>query len=114
MEDAYRHFHSIMVEKAERFGDKQYVVSVDQDKQITFSQINHICNKVANFLREMGVQKDDKVTLIGKNSIETLIIFYGVLKLVDICRFIPSLYRALGQFELYAPRQNPLDKRWGI
>jgi acyl-coenzyme A synthetase/AMP-(fatty) acid ligase len=80
MGERYRDIHRIMVENAERFGDKDYVISVDQDKQISFSQINHYCNKVANFLKDKDVKEDDRVSLIGKNSIETLIIFFGVLK----------------------------------
>lgn len=77
---AYRDTHTIMMENSERFGAKNFVVSVDQGKQLTFSQINHICNKVANFLRERGVKKDDRVTLIGENGLETIVIFFGVLK----------------------------------
>lgn len=80
MAERYRDIHSIMVENAKRFGHKTYIVSVDQDRQITFSQTNDLCNKVANFLKEKGVKKDETVCLIGRNSIETLIIFYGVLK----------------------------------
>jgi acyl-coenzyme A synthetase/AMP-(fatty) acid ligase len=80
MDERYRDIHSIMVENAECFGDKTYIVSVDQGKRITFSQFNHYCNKVANFLKDKDVKKDDRVSLIGKNSIETLIIFFGVQK----------------------------------
>lgn len=76
----YRDIHTIMMENHERFGDKTYVVSVDQQKQLTFSQINHHTNKVANFLRDMGVKKEQRVSLIGKNALETIIIFFGVLK----------------------------------
>lgn len=80
MGERYRHIHRIMAENAERFADKIYVVSVDQDRVMTFSQFDHHCNKVANFLKHQGVTKNDRVSLIGRNSLETLIIFYGVLK----------------------------------
>jgi acyl-coenzyme A synthetase/AMP-(fatty) acid ligase len=76
----YENFHRILVHKAKHFGSKEYTVSVDQGKSITFDQMNTYCNKVANFLQKKGIKKDDKISLIEKNSIETMIIFLGVLK----------------------------------
>jgi acyl-coenzyme A synthetase/AMP-(fatty) acid ligase len=78
--DQYKDFHSFLLENAERLGSKHYIISVDQGKSITFDQVNAYCNRIANFLKDEGVKKDDKISLIGKNSIETMIIFYAVLK----------------------------------
>ena len=44
----YRHIHSIMQENSERFGAKEYLVSVEQGKNLTFSQINQYCNRDYN------------------------------------------------------------------
>lgn len=76
----YQNFHRILQDKAKHLGPKDCIISVDQDKRITFNDMNASCNKVANFLRNKGVQKNDRISLIGKNSIETVIIFLGVLK----------------------------------
>lgn len=76
----YENFHRIMQDNAKHFGPKACIISVDQGKSITFDQMNMSCNKVANFLRNKGVKKNDRISLIGKNSIETIIIFLGVLK----------------------------------
>jgi acyl-coenzyme A synthetase/AMP-(fatty) acid ligase len=76
----YENFHQILVNKAKHFGSKDYTISVDQGKSITFDQINTYCNKVANFLQNKDIKKDDKISLIEKNSIETIIIFLGVLR----------------------------------
>ena len=76
----FKDIYTIMCENCERFGDKIYIESVDQEKNINFYQLNNYCNKVANFLKDQGIKKDNKVSLIGKNSIETMIIFFGVLK----------------------------------
>jgi len=76
----YRDMHSIMVHNAERFGSKKYIISVDQNRDITFSAFNEQCGRIANFLKDKGIKKDDTVSLIGKNSIETLSIYFGVLK----------------------------------
>ena len=76
----YKDFHSILLENAERYGSKDYIISVDQGKRITFDQMNRYCNRLANFLKDEGVKKDDTISLIGKNSIETMIILYAVLR----------------------------------
>ena len=76
----YVDIHYIMQENSEHLGEKNYLVSLDQQKCLTFSEINYYSNKVANFLKNKGVKKDDKICLIGENSIETMIIFFGVLK----------------------------------
>ena len=76
----YTDMQSIMVHNAKRFGSKKYIISVDQNRAITFSEFNQLCNKIANFLRHEGIGKDDVVSLIGKNSIETLGIYFAVLK----------------------------------
>ena len=53
---------------------------MDQGRDITFSEFNQLCDKIANFLKHEGIGKDDVVSLIGKNCIETLSIYFGVLK----------------------------------
>lgn len=77
---AYKDINQIMTENSEQFKNKEYIVSLDTGSKITFSQFNESCNKVANFLKDMGIEKNDKISVIGENSIETMIIFLGVLK----------------------------------
>jgi long-chain acyl-CoA synthetase len=60
--------------------DKVYIDSLDQGKNITFGEMNLYCNRMASFLKERQIRSGDRVTLIGKNTIETLIIYFGVLK----------------------------------
>jgi len=76
----YKCFHEILEEQAKRFGSKNFIENVDPVCRISFEEMNRRCNKVANFLRANGVGSRDAVTVIGNNSIETLIVFFGVLK----------------------------------
>jgi long-subunit acyl-CoA synthetase (AMP-forming) len=76
----YQDIHTILIENSRRFGSKDYIISADQRKHITFEQIENYTAKVANFLKEKGLRKEDRVSLIGKNSIETIIIFLGVMR----------------------------------
>ncbi len=75
----YKDMHTILGEVAERHPSKVYIESPDQQKSITFEQTNLLCNQVANFLKQKGIKPNDKIALIGENSIETLVIFLGVL-----------------------------------
>lgn len=76
----YQDIHTILIENSRRFGSKDYIVSVDQGKHITFEQIDKYTGKVANFLKARDLRKEDRISLIGKNSIETIIIFLGVMR----------------------------------
>jgi acyl-coenzyme A synthetase/AMP-(fatty) acid ligase len=76
----YRDMQSIMEHNAERLGSKKYIISVDQNRDITFSEFNRQCGRIANFLKDKGVRKDETISLIGRNSIETLSIYFGILK----------------------------------
>lgn len=78
--DNYRDIHAVLKEQAEQYPDKIYLISPDQDgKKITFEQTLEWCNRIANFLRQEGVKPSDTVSMIAQNSMETLLIFFGVL-----------------------------------
>jgi long-chain acyl-CoA synthetase len=79
-ETNYKDWADIIDNNGRQFGNKICVESLDQGKDITFGEMNEYSNRMANFLRERQVNIGDKVTLIGKNTIETLIIYYGALK----------------------------------
>ncbi|CCK80849.1 class I adenylate-forming enzyme family protein [Desulfobacula toluolica] len=79
-EPKYESWHSIIENNAKNLGHKIFIESLDQNKKISFHKMNEYCNKVANFLKSQKLLKSDKVALIGKNSIENMIIYFGVLK----------------------------------
>ena len=75
----YKNTHTVLKEKAESQGSKVYIESPDQGKNITYEQTYAMCNKIANFLKEKGMKVNDTIALISENSIETLLIYLGVL-----------------------------------
>jgi acyl-coenzyme A synthetase/AMP-(fatty) acid ligase len=79
-EDGYKDWSVIIEEHGRNLAGKVFIESLDQGKRITYGRMNEYCNRVAGFLREKRVKVDDRVTLIGKNSLETMIIYYGILK----------------------------------
>jgi len=78
-EPAYRDINSILRDMAERYPNKVYIESLDQGKNITFEQTRHWCNKAANLLKDKGITAGDKIALIGENSVEALLIYFGIL-----------------------------------
>ncbi len=48
--------------------------------QVSWSQFEERTNRLANSLRSQGIQKGQKVFLMGKNSIQWLEAFFGILK----------------------------------
>jgi len=65
---------------ARLYSDKVFIENIDQGDRITFLGMNEWCGKVANFLKQNNIGKHDKVTLIGKNTLETMILYFGILK----------------------------------
>jgi len=78
--DDYKDWSVVIEEHGRDLAHKVYIESLDQGKRITYGQMNEYCNRVAGFLREKRVKVNDRVTLIGKNSIETMVLYYGILK----------------------------------
>ncbi len=76
----YKDWSVIIEEHGHNLANKVYIESLDQEKRITYGQMNEYCNRVAGFLREKQTKVTDRVTIIGKNSIETMVLYYGVLK----------------------------------
>ena len=76
----YKDWSAIIEEHGRNLASKVFIESLDQGKRITYGRMNEYCNRVAGFMREKGTKANDRVTLIGKNSLETMIIYYGILK----------------------------------
>lgn len=60
-------------------------------ERFTYAQLNARANRAANFLRGLGVQKGDRVSILANNSVIYLDLFYGVAKIGAI--FAPLNWR---------------------
>jgi long-chain acyl-CoA synthetase len=79
-EEEFKDIHQILLDSQRHFGSKTFLISADQDIGLSFNQINDYTNKVANFLKDKKTSKESKICIIGKNCVETLIIFFGILR----------------------------------
>ena len=70
------------------------------DEQITFAELEEKANRLAHYLTDHGVKKDDKVGLYCRNRIEIVIAMLGIVKagaiLVNVnYRYVESELRYL-------------------
>ena len=61
-----------------RFSDN--VAIKEGGKSITYKELNEESNKIANFLKEKGLQKGEFVSIYLKRSMETVISILGIIK----------------------------------
>lgn len=69
---------------AKKYPDKKAIWY--RDKWMTYGQINVLSNKLANYLKEVKVQKGDRVAILYENSFDYVISYFAVLKVgaVDV------------------------------
>ncbi len=56
------------------------VALISGDEQLTYAQLEDKANRLAHYLRDHGVKKDDKVGLYCRNRIEIVIAMLGIVK----------------------------------
>lgn len=67
-----------LIYSAEQYPDK--IAVIFNNIHINYSQMNELTNKVANALIENGLKRGDRVVLCLDNRIETIVLFWAVLK----------------------------------
>ena len=63
---------------AKRLPDK--VALICGDARLTYREIDEQANRLAGFLREFGVERQDRVAILLDNSVESVISLFGILK----------------------------------
>lgn len=53
---------------------------IDKDEQLTYRQLNERANQLARTLRAKGVQADQPVAIISRNSVELVVGILAILK----------------------------------
>ena len=68
------------------------LVELETETRFTYAELNERANRLANFMRdELGVQPGDRVSILAKNSIVYIDLFYGLSKIGAI--FAPFNWR---------------------
>ena len=74
----YRSVLTRLREHARRMPDKACLVSIDQGSEITWGGLHAACNQVAGALAARKIRANDRVVVLTDNSLENLILYYGV------------------------------------
>jgi amino acid adenylation domain-containing protein len=63
---------------AKRLPDK--IALICGEDRLTYRQLNHLADRLAHSLVDMGIRRQDRVAILLDNSIESVIALFGVLK----------------------------------
>jgi fatty-acyl-CoA synthase len=82
----------LMWKRADLTPERIALVELETGASYTYTALNERTNRLANFMRDkLGVQKGDRVSILAKNSIVYLDLFYGLPKIGAI--FAPFNWR---------------------
>jgi fatty-acyl-CoA synthase len=86
------HAADLLSKRAELTPERIALVELETGKRFTYAELNERANCLANFMRnELDVQPGDRVSILAKNSIVYIDLFYGLPKIGAI--FAPFNWR---------------------
>src|SRR4029077_13164947 len=62
-----------------RAPDKPWIVSAGDARTVGFGALRDLTLRIAAFLHERGIGRNDRVALLANNSIEHLLCYFGVM-----------------------------------
>jgi acyl-CoA synthetase (AMP-forming)/AMP-acid ligase II len=71
--------YSWIARAAQRTPEKPWVVSADDGRRVSYGELAETIGRFATFLRARGLGPNDRVALLGNNSIEHLLCYFGVM-----------------------------------
>ena len=86
------HAADLLSKRADLTPDRIALVELETGHRFTYAELNARANQLANYMQhEMGVGKGDRVSILAKNSITYIDLFYGLPKIGAI--FAPFNWR---------------------
>jgi acyl-coenzyme A synthetase/AMP-(fatty) acid ligase len=64
---------------AARDPDKAFIVAADDGRTLTYGQLRETTRQIAAYLSAKGIGAGDRIALLSNNSIEHLLVYFGVL-----------------------------------
>ncbi|MEK6584596.1 MAG: AMP-binding protein, partial [Nitrospirota bacterium] len=77
--EKYSNFSEILTDAAKVFSEKIFLV--EEDREYSFDAFNRLVNSCSRMLASDGVSKGDIVSLVLKNSIDYLILYFAALRM---------------------------------
>lgn len=76
--DGFRTVADQLRSNASGRGDAPALVSVDDGKQLSWGALYDLTIRVGHLMRAMGLRANDRIAVLGENSLENLILYYGI------------------------------------
>ncbi len=85
------HAADLLTTRARLTPDREALLYTHTGERFTYAQLNARANRAANWLRALGVNKGDRVSILAHNSVIYLDLFYGLAKIGAV--FAPLNWR---------------------
>ena len=84
--------------------NREALLELPAGRRYTYAELNARANHLANWMRELGVQKGDRVSILAHNSVAYVDLFYGLAKIGAI--FAPLNWRLVARELVYIVNDN--------
>lgn len=85
------HAADLLSKRAYLTPDREALLDAGSGRRYSYAELNARANRLANFLRDLGVQKGDRVSILAYNSVVYVDLLYGLAKIGAI--FAPLNWR---------------------
>jgi fatty-acyl-CoA synthase len=75
------HAGDLMTNRARLTPEREALLVLPGDQRYTYGTLNERANRAANWMRSLGVEKGDRVSILAYNGIEYVDLFYGLAKI---------------------------------
>ncbi|MBY6159571.1 AMP-binding protein [Mameliella alba] len=82
----------VLPRAAKQYGTKTALIT--ERRSLTFIEMEHLSNRMANALTALGVERGDRVTLYGPNAWEWIVAYYAILKAGGVVNPVNSMLTA--------------------
>jgi fatty-acyl-CoA synthase len=93
------HAADLLRKRAELTPDRPALLDVSTGVEYTYTELNARANRLANWLRGLGVERGDRVSILAQNSIHYVDLLYGLGKIGAV--FAPLNWRLTARELIY-------------
>jgi fatty-acyl-CoA synthase len=93
------HAADLMTNRARLTPDREAMLMLPTGRRYAYAELNARANRLANWMRALGVAKGDRVSILAHNGIEFIDLFYGLAKIGAI--FAPLNWRLVARELVY-------------
>ncbi len=89
------HIANLLTKRAQLTPGREALLELASGRRFTYAELNERANRAANWMRELGVQKGDRVSILAHNSVVYVDLLYGLAKIGAV--LAPLNWRLVGR-----------------